>query len=460
MSLCQSCCTFRDRLSSFCSVCKTIKGSLNEQTASESWLHEQRVLQQTRECSNSSCQARTSKVSLFCWADHQLSFKPRLFFTILLVLSPMLLCVGLSYWPSKMTVYAALVAAITLYVFVAFRDFRAIRQAILAWFLPLSTAIGLFVAVPGSRRLLLNLTWVYLLVFSWLILRHVQAGIRERRRPLEVVIAAVSLSISVYSFIFEGLKYLHSEVFGSEPFFYPYQKWIPIVIRIRVGLLLFAFVVCCIAASHNMSKMGLPEYSHNSNTVVKLGAQATLLWKEFWKAFFAVLKIIGRVSLGFITEAVVPWALAFSSALLLMWTSQSLESYLTHSRNNYLEVFVASITTLLVIHSFLYVEFISTFVLQRDLVAPLRQGLELFLKGAWADLSMLGFHVSWLLPVTAMVMFVVSRTVSPHLLSPGFSVYSFVFAVSFLVILIVGHTRETKLTRSPSVHNVGKEQRL
>jgi len=459
MSMCESCHTFRGRLSSFCTVCDSDTLSLDEETVSESWLHEQQLFQQTRDCSHLLCQARTSKVSLFCWADHQLSFKPRLFFTILLVLSPALLCVGLSFRPSEMTVYIALVSAITLYVFVAFRDFRAVRRTILAWLLPLSIAIGLFVAIPGSRRFLLNLTWMYLLVFSYLIVLHVRSGLRQGGRPLEVVIAAVSLSISLYSLIFEGLKCLHSKVFGSDVFFYPYQKWIPLVVRVRVGLLLATFVVCCIAASHNMSKMGLPEYTHGSNTLVKLGAQAVLFCKEFWRAFSAVLTIVGRVTLGFMTEALLPWALAFVGALLVMWTSQSLYAYLCHNRNNYFQVFFAAIIALFLMHSFFYVEFISMFTLRRKLTAPFRQGLRIFLKGAWADITMLGFHLAWLIPVTAIVLFIISRTVSSHLLSPGLGIYTAVFAVSFFVILIVGHKKEKQLAldRSRLGRTVGKE---
>ena len=43
MSMCQSCHTFRGRLSSFCSVCDSDTLSLDEQTVSESWLHEQQL---------------------------------------------------------------------------------------------------------------------------------------------------------------------------------------------------------------------------------------------------------------------------------------------------------------------------------------------------------------------------------------------------------------------------------
>src|SRR2546428_3887638 len=210
------------------------------------------------------------------------------------------------------------------------------------------------------------------------------------------------------------------------------------VVKTRVGFLLAAFIVCCIAAAHNMSKVGLPEYTHKANTMVKLGAQAALFGKEFWKMFLEVVKLVGRVSVGFLTEATLPWALALASSLLIMWTSKSLYTYLAQQGSNYLEVLLAVIVTILVVYSLVYVEFISMFALGKALAAPFGRGLRTFVRGAWADVTMLAFHLAWLVPVTALVLLIVSRTLTSRILFSGIGVYVAVFTVSFCVILVLG----------------------
>src|SRR5439155_3050331 len=176
--------------------------------------------QQTRECQNPKCKRRTSKVSLYCGYDHKLSFQPRLFFTVLLILSPALLCLALSLWASVITVYVALTSGIILYIFVSFRDFRTVRRAILLWLLPLSIAVGICVASPDYKRVLLNYgTWAYIAVFFFLVLRHIQNGLERGDHPWEVTIAAVSLSLSLYSLIFEVVKWLYGKGVGPESLF-------------------------------------------------------------------------------------------------------------------------------------------------------------------------------------------------------------------------------------------------
>jgi hypothetical protein len=413
---------------SYCVTCHRLKVPYGqrcpwcrERTATTDTLEpEEARARESRPCGG--CGKQAPLVALYCRCFKLLAGTPKWWLSVILALSPVVLCVGLSFWNSALLLYGGLSAGVLAYLAFSLRELPNVRAVALAWIVPWLLVFGLLDAVSDRRGELLNLAALgYLAVFLVLLCRRSAFWLRVEKDPAEVLIAVILLSVTVYFLIFDLFAWLGLIPRGSGQLLWiGYQRLGPYYWAIRFTLILSFVAALLIAAAHSVSKQSLGPVAPGTDPLDKLAMYAALFWREFWKMAKRAILAAYRLQASFLSTSLLPWLLSFFAAMGIRNASQSLYHYLAASPGAGAgSVLWEALIAGAAVSGFEYLCYASVFSTLDAPFARVARTFPRFASATLIDAVMLLFHLSYVIPISVAVLFVLAHFWKLRVLNPG-----------------------------------------
>ena len=384
-------------------------------------LNQSRIDHLTCECPV--CHRKTSGLALVCRFSHHLLFERRWYITIALIFSPTLLCIALAQWQSSIVVYSALSVGLTVYVVAALRRMNPVLLRTLLWLAPALAVQELLALAPDKEMAIWNIAALaYAFTLLMLFGIHIRYSLELSSTAASIFSVALMQSVLIYSLVFNVVSWFHGRGLGPD-FYYPYQQWIPYITQVRYVLLSAIGIFCAVIASHKAHGRGVPEHTYGSMFLYIIGARTRWFVTEFLHTIWEAFQVTLRVSVKFWFDTLIPWLLAISCSMHLMLFARYMVAYLTGGGGTGFLLLLEAATIGAHIYCLEFISLISFCTSDIEWFPPVSAMFPEFRRGAAADLDLLIFNLSWLVPFTVLVLKGLAHT-PLEAISPAFGWYS------------------------------------
>jgi len=361
----------------------------------------------------------------------------------------------LSVWGAQILIYWILVVGILMYLAVAYRKVRRVQRLILLWGFVAFGLVGVSEIRFATENIVVNIgIAIYLILFTILVCTRARRYLQNDSSAFAVTLSALLSALTLYSLLLEVAWLLPK--FGLQESWLSrlYVSWLAWIILGRVSLLLFSLVVLAVEASHRTTETGLNArmvadsfFSHFLAQLRQWADYTFLYTRILGKLIGQALNIVVRLSIRFTIEEVGPAFLVVIAAEGVLWFSRGLFAYLTNTGASALGLMVSALMVTLIIYIFGYLELVCVSAGPEVRWPPVFSSIWPYWYGAVADVMKLAFHLSWLVPLTTVLLFlvhVIFRRFHYDILFPGFGVYFFVFLTLFIGNLFRGYIRDRR----------------
>lgn len=398
------------------------------------------------------CGRPTASTAFFCIHQSTLiAFAPKWWLTATLILTPTAVGLLLSVWNSPFLIYLMLASAILLYLAVAFRSLGGTRKTVVLWSISAFSLIGAQAAFARDNFVTNVGVCGYFLVFGVLILRRALKYVELGHHELAVAISATSSLVTLYSLSLEFVVLLNR--FGLGPLWLSslYADWFFWIVSARVTLIVGSLVILAVKASNEVSLLGGGTESTCSNLFEHMAAQFRQ-WADstfagariFWQLLVRSMNIVTRLAIRFSIEEVIPAFTMLAAAAVTLWMSIALLAYVTAHGSSALSLGIAVFLIVFLVFMFGYLELIASCANADVDWPPVLRALRPYWYGAITDTRMLGFYISYVIPMTTILLYC-SRRAADHFhyetISPGFGIYFFSLTLLFFSALVWGYFR-------------------
>jgi len=411
------------------------------------------------------CHRPTPSTSFFCIHESTLiAFTPNGWLTTTLILAPTIVGIFMSIFESAFIIYLGIASSILLYQITAFRMFREITRMVFLWGVSAFVVVGVQAGLGGNKVVTNIGVCGYFFVFGALILRRALRYLDFGHNGFAIALSATSCLVTFYSLSLEFVALLNRMGLGPLWLSGIYTDWFFWIMSARLTLLLGALVVLAIKASNEISAFGVSSVLPHDNLLGHMEAQlrqwadSTFAWaKMFWQLFLESLTTATRLAVRFLIEEVAPAFAMLGTAAATLWMSFRLTLYITNHGSAMASVALSALSMLALSFTFGYLEVMAD---RADSLAalPSIQGAKSYWYGAITDTRMLFFYVSYVIPLTALLLWFIHR-VTLHFnlqtIFPGFGFFFYLFASIFCGAFVWGYFRNRK-SRGPVAVSVGR----
>jgi hypothetical protein len=399
------------------------------------------------------CGRPTACTSIFC-IHHTtvVAFQPKWWLTAFLMLAPTLTALLLSTWRHSIICYAALTFGIITYQMVAFRLLPATRDVVLLWSLAAFLLVSAYVLFPANDLVANIGVCGYFFVFGILIFLRALKYVRTKQQGIAVAIGAASSLVTVYSLSLECAWVLKYFGFARLWLSTAYSAWWFWIMAVRAALIFGSLVVLIVKAGTEISvapgepaaaSVGLSDHVARQFT-----AWADFIFaftKLFWELLVKSLHIVTRLAIRFFLEEVLPAFVVLAASAATLKLSVELSAYAFSRSSSTLWLGIAFLTIVLANFTFGYLKLAADADVGNLEWPPLRRAVVPYWYGAITDTRMLAAHISYVVPLTIVLLYCISQMASHFgfpFSSPGFGFYSFASTLSFLSFVGWGYIRK------------------
>jgi hypothetical protein len=342
-------------------------------------------------------------------------------------------------------------SAILLYLAVAFRALGSTRNTVVLWSITAFGLIGVHAAFARDNFVTNLGVCGYFVVFGALILNRALRYVELGHHELAVAISATSALVTLYSLSLEFVMLLNH--FGLGPLWLSslYAGWFFWIVSLRVTLIFGSLLILAVKASNEVSLSGGGTESTCSNLLEHMAAQFRQ-WADstfagariFWRLLVRSMNIVTRLAIRFSVEELAPAFAMLAAAAVTLWMSIALLNYVTAHGSSALSLVTAGFLIVFLVFTFGYLELITGCSNADVDWPPVLRVLRPYWYGAITDTRMLGFYISYVIPMTTILLYFSHRAAAHfhyETISPGFGIYFFSLTLLFVSALVWGYFR-------------------
>lgn len=403
------------------------------------------------------CKQQTAATSFFCINERLtlVAFSPRLWATATLVLAPTLVVLLLSIWNVYLLLYVILTVGILLYLRISFRHVRTVRRIVMCWTVSAFGLVGVDELLPADNFMARAAACAYFLLFGVLIIRRALTYVQEGDAGLSVAISMSSPVIALYSGLLEiswllGRWGMHSVLWLQ----HLYVRWFFWVWSVRCVLIGSAVVILAVKASNDIVRAGgtseplSRSYADYLYAQFRQWADSTYAWAiAFKKLLVQSMTTIAKLALHFLVDDVIPALIILLAAYLTLRLSIALTIYMAGGEFPAPYLGILGIVIVVLISVFGYLELIASADTPTLKWPPLLVAVRPFWRGATTDIRVLAFNLSYIIPLTTLLLGFV-HLIAKHFklitIFPGFGFYSLACLLILGIMLFWGYRRRRR----------------
>lgn len=409
----------------------------------------------SRECP--SCHDSTSALALHCAPRHHLYFKAGILQIAPLLLLPAALSIVLKHVPSDFVVFLCISVILTLYLAVPLRN-QNTRVAVISsllWLLPLLalTAVLEYDATI-SEVLIPYAVYAYIIILGIFLLAYLVAA-HEPGRHLAITISAASLSVTIWSLLYEVVLSVKALFFPALQLPYPFHDYITGVNNFRISIFLITGIFALIVVGRAWSRKGLPKSLRDAGIFRKLGWHSRTVLRYMAIVARIVVKRVMHFSIKYFLFVLIPFIIAISLCIALASEAHFVTGYLTLSNADYcIPVLISAVFTTCIFVGFEYYAVAVAFTPDTGVRLPLFKSslARAFFGGVNADAQRLVIYICLIIPATTIALSIGSHIWGLESATPGYGWWSLILLL-MPITAALNDWRETSLQTGQMVRN-------